>query len=350
MNNGNYLEVITNFNKLIHRGNNMNYQNQLKKTQTRFFAIVGVAMLSSLFFTNPSLAMGGIAGGGGHAISCKDKILFLDTFESGVKYGNQISDRSGTMPDRLSAVLNKVNLNLPVPYARMIQEAVTYVTSQSYSKFLNPGLIIAPGLDFGNESGVVMPQNCHLTAVGYYNSSGVLEISKSTYDQLSSTDQAAFWFHEAVYKLARDLGRVSDSIRVRKFVGYLFADNTTKEIINLYFKEMIWQYPWGQTIIVSKQQQQQNELKLAIYNDFKIPLKIEFELKNDLGQVLQKQIIGDNYLNSIDLSKKPNSITIQRTNSTTQGELAWGFISNESRNFDRFSFSNPETTAYFFYQ
>lgn len=321
-----------------------------KNLSTKFFIKFGITLLSSVFFANPILAKGGIAGGGGHGIVCKDKTLFLDIFESEIKYGNKIIEMNGDVKERLALVIKKINSELVAPYSVMIRDALSYVQSKSYSKFLADGLIIAPGLDLGNEDGVIMPLGCHLTAVGYYSSSGFLEVSKTTYDKLSLTDQAAFWLHEAVYKVARDLGRVSDSMRVRKFVGYLFADNISSEKLNLYFKEMIWQYPWGQTIIVSKQQQQQNELKMAIYNDFKIPLSVEYELKNDLGQVLQKRNIGDNYLNNIDLAKKPTSITIRRTNSTSQGELAWGFIMNESRNFDRFSFSNPETTAYFFYQ
>ncbi len=316
----------------------------------KIFIKLGTALFSSVFFTNPCLAMGGIAGGGGHGIVCKDKTIFLDTYESEIKYGNKISELTGDLNSRLAVVIKKINNQLAAPYSIMIHDALTYVQSKSYSKYLADGLIIAPGLDLGNEDGVIMPQGCQLTAVGYYSATGFLEVSKTTYEKLSLTEQAAFWIHEAVYKVARDLGRVSDSMRVRKFVGYLFSENVDAEKLNLYFKEMIWQYPWGQTIIVSKKQKQQNELKLAIYNDFKISLSVEYELKNDLGQILQKQSIGDNYLNNIDLSKTPNSITIRRTNSVTQGELAWGFIMNESRRFDRFSFSNPETTAYFFYQ
>jgi len=59
---------------------------------------------------------------------------------------------------------------------------------------------------------------------------GRLLINKKYWDMLAEKEKAALIFHEAYYKLFRDLYKDKDSSRARKVVGYIFSRLETHEL------------------------------------------------------------------------------------------------------------------------
>jgi hypothetical protein len=165
-------------------------------------------------------------GGGGPSVICNgpdgkvQSAQLLDLHEAQVRYGLTVPHSNTPAQVQLKAAFERL-----VAYNWFIASDVEDALSAVESKiaFLPAGEIMAPGVDLGDGYAAVIPNGCSLAYVGYYESDGTLRISKDIFDLLSETDRAALLMHEALYKVARDIGYQKDSLVSRKFNGYLFS-------------------------------------------------------------------------------------------------------------------------------
>lgn len=190
-------------------------------------------LLTTLTYSICSATGTETSGGGGAAV-CRDmnkkvsSAYLLDTYEGEVRFSYNIPQSKQDPNNQLVDVLNKIQNPLIKQFTK--QTVAQIIDS---TEFLPQGVGMAPTSDLGKEYGVVVPDGCAIEPIGFYESNGILKISRSVYGALSETDKAAFFIHEAIYKLARDLTFQSDSARSRKAVASLFSNNLSQSIQNL---------------------------------------------------------------------------------------------------------------------
>ncbi|MGK5084475.1 hypothetical protein WDW37_14365 [Bdellovibrionota bacterium FG-1] len=192
----------------------------------------------------------GTSGGGAVAV-CRDaaghiqSAELLDLYEGKVRFGMTI-DQSATDPNQ--GFLRAVSRFVDQPYyGALIRESAKDVLERMV--FLPPGVGLSPGVDLGNDYGVVIPDGCRLEYVGYYESDGTLKVAQPVYRALSATDRAAFVIHEAVYKIAREYLGQTDSSHSRKFTAALFAGNNSEGDL-IHLAQEVFPIQEGDSLIV----------------------------------------------------------------------------------------------------
>lgn len=182
----------------------------------------------TLLISRLSLAGGESSGGGGAAV-CRDnnkKIIsaqLLDLYEGVVRFNFNIPQSNQSAKDQILNALSKIN-------DPILKQLIKQTTAQVLDSvvFLPIGVGMAPTTDLGKEYAVVVPEGCDIEPIGFYESDGTLKISRSVYSALSETDRAAFFIHESIYKIARDLAFKKDSSESRKLVAALFSTSSTE--------------------------------------------------------------------------------------------------------------------------
>lgn len=185
-------------------------------------------IFASVFFLSAFAFAGTETSGGGASVVCRDsnkQIIsaeLLDLYEGKIRYNFRI-EKSNVNPKQqiLNALARVAQHEIFVDQLKKV-----IIDTTRRIQFLPEGLVIAPPNDLGNDFGVVIPDGCALEAVGYYESNGVLKVSKTLYNRLTNTDKAAFILHEAIYRIQRT-GQVQNSAWSRHMTSQLFARNLT---------------------------------------------------------------------------------------------------------------------------
>jgi len=181
-----------------------------------------LSFIPALSFAGPS------SSGGGPGVICTDptgktiqSAELLDLFQgpwSQPILGIVKSDAS--VDDQLKAIEAKLQILSP----HLASDFIAEVSSLQSNKFMiPPGFEITLGTDLGVDYPVVIPEGCKVEYAGFYDSTGRLNISTDVFTKFGNTDQAAFWAHEALYKLARDFYDASTSEDTRVLNAVLFS-------------------------------------------------------------------------------------------------------------------------------
>lgn len=204
---------------------------------------------------------GGTDGGGGSVIQCQLKPeVILTTDENGkavlgLAYDEKAAqavmlthDRKYQLTDLWEAEhgygpfenhrLNKMMFDDVTPVDEQLNlalgrlKAVNPKFSQAVKGYLK--LVKANILPIPQDSYVMLPQDtdirymkkgCTLEGFGYYSDrQNNLVIDPAIREKISKIDEAAFFMHEAIYKLLRDQKKETDSWRTRRIVGFLFSE------------------------------------------------------------------------------------------------------------------------------
>lgn len=172
------------------------------------------------------------SGGGPSIIKydyVKNEIMsaqLLDLYEGPKKYNLNIVERSEPYAQQIQNItrrLKSFDSGIGLEFAEVVS------VLQKQRVFLPDGDAMAPGVDISDSQGAIVPIGWILMYVGYYESAGVLKISKTIFDKMSETHKAALYVHEALYKLQRDHGFYCDlksSELTRQFNAYLFDPNS----------------------------------------------------------------------------------------------------------------------------
>lgn len=177
-----------------------------------------------------SASTGAYAGpsssGGGPSIICNgpegkvQTAQMLDLYEGQIRYGLAIPTLPTPGAAQLQAAFDRLTA-YDWFVASDVQAALVDISSKV--AFLPDGVIMAPGVDLGDSYAAVVPDGCELAYAGYYEADGTLRISRTIFDKLDETDKAALFLHEAIYKVARELGEDTDSLATREINAYLFS-------------------------------------------------------------------------------------------------------------------------------
>ena len=213
------------------------------KDGSKTFPMVG-DVNSSEWKSWQELNRGGDSSGGGPSIVCRNpdktivSVSLLDLYEAQILYGLKLNNSNDTVDHQVSAVSRQLaELNLFLGYD--FDAAITSIRTNV--KWFPDGVVINPGSDIGNDHAVPVPNGCTIELVGFYESTGRLVISKTLFDHLSLTEQAAFYVHEALYKIARSRVEAQNSGSTRKLNGYLFAISQSAEVIKPLLKDFTWE-------------------------------------------------------------------------------------------------------------
>lgn len=179
---------------------------------------------------------GGISSGGGTSIVCRNKkkkisnVRMLDLYEGAIRFEYPIvlSNVINSNSQYQSALANIKDSFLKTKINELANRLISKI------KFLPNDVILAPASDLGDSYGIVIPDGCELSAVGFYEKDGTLRVSRKLYNFLSQTDKAAFILHEAIYKILRDTGVETNSENIRQIVAMIFSkDDFSQDATNL---------------------------------------------------------------------------------------------------------------------
>lgn len=183
---------------------------------------------------NYGIVQAGQDTGGGAGIFCpanisdQPRVQLLDLYEGRINENLVIAESSTIYEEQIQEALERLSFD----FSLQADMRETLSQLKINHKFLPSGVSIhAPSdLAFDDTAAVILPTGCTIGAIGYYEKSGILKISKDAYDMLTETQKAAFWIHEAFYKLVRhynkaiDLGTSKTAARdTRAFVSELFS-------------------------------------------------------------------------------------------------------------------------------
>ncbi|MGZ6311753.1 MAG: hypothetical protein ACXWOH_14045 [Bdellovibrionota bacterium] len=70
---------------------------------------------------------------------------------------------------------------------------------------------------------IITKKGCQYEQLANCGSDGMIRVDTEIFESLHPKDRAALYYHEALYKMARDLSGASSSVQTRALVGYLFA-------------------------------------------------------------------------------------------------------------------------------
>lgn len=193
-----------------------------------------ILCILSAFSALPSLSIAGTeSSGGGAGIFCpasvpnQPAVQLLDLYEGKVLEGYNIPETDEPHAEQLAKIANlfAFDFSLHQDFRFFLADII------SRTRFLPPGVSIHVPSDLGNDA-VPLPTGCTLGAIGFYRKDGTLLISSDAFQSLSETQKAAFFAHEALYKMyRRPAYYYPSSAIVRRLVANLFSDLKTEESV-----------------------------------------------------------------------------------------------------------------------
>jgi hypothetical protein len=188
-----------------------------------------VTVLSAFFsWAGPS------SSGGGPGIVClsaDNQVLSsqsYDLYEGTILFGLKISRSQKPLDDQINLVISRLkayNYFIGADFEESIKEI------RGNARFLPDGVLMGTGVnDLGPSFPPVVPAGCDLEYIGFYQNNDTLKISKSAFDKMSPTDQAALFTHEAFYRMARTFSRQTNSENARRFTSILFSTSDLHEL------------------------------------------------------------------------------------------------------------------------
>ena len=183
----------------------------------------------SLIFVPTAFAFAGASSsGGGPSIVCTSpqgvvtKAEDYDLFEAKTLFGIGINYDDASVETQLNRAASKLT-EASYFVGADFRDNLNFV--QTHQHYLPDGIRMSSVVsDLGTDNPPVAPAGCSIEYVGYYNGAGSLMITKEVFAKLSPTDQAAFYAHEALYRMARNFSKATNSQLVRKLNTLLWSN------------------------------------------------------------------------------------------------------------------------------
>jgi hypothetical protein len=163
----------------------------------------------------------GAAGHGGAAIVCQTEAQMLDLFEGENVYGLGFTAiQAASAAEIAEAVLKK--LNAYPTFKTLLSEELAGVFKNA--RILNTDTRNIPTDDVNP---IVTRAGCEIKpAAVYVKDQSIILIDRAIFSAFDVKNQAALYLHEAVYKIARDHVKASNSVTARKITAYLMSDTS----------------------------------------------------------------------------------------------------------------------------
>lgn len=173
---------------------------------------------------------GGIDGGGGNAVVCRDKekniisAKMLDLYEGEVLHGLKYEELGVSVERRLEELLVEIyGEKESSPYLVTTDE--WFRTIPKWFKFLPEGVSLKPIDDSGH---IFTPRNCKVEQVANYYNDGVIYIVRDIYKKLPKLDRLALILHEGIFARERANG-IKNSRYTRRVVANLLSSGFRPE-------------------------------------------------------------------------------------------------------------------------
>lgn len=189
------------------------------------------------------------SSGGGAGIFCplygpgsdQPEVQVLDLYEGQILEGYTVTESNIPFAVQLDAIAAKLSFNFSLKrdFLRALSEV------QAVVQFLPAGVSIHVPSDLGTGEAVPFPTGCEIEAIGFYQSNNRLKISTDAFQKMSETQKAAFYAHEALYKLYREFSQAYSgtplfSTATRKLNAALFANESNTDLLRTLSEEMTW--------------------------------------------------------------------------------------------------------------
>jgi hypothetical protein len=201
----------------------------------------------ALLLTTLTAYAGGVDGGGGKGVVCRDakgrirSIELLDLWEARVLYGRTLSPSHKPLAKQVGEAIDRLKNAVENTYSHKDPRTGKSVTGADETKFqlenealrflkVNSAVRRLHGITLNptpDSSEPAYPKDCQVEQVVNYISSGPAQIliNQDLWEKMNSTQQAALIVHEAFYRFLRDFNE-TNSVRVRRAVGYVFSGNS----------------------------------------------------------------------------------------------------------------------------
>jgi len=186
-----------------------------------------ITVISSISF---AFATGGVDGGGGKGVVCRNdqnqitKAEVLDIYEGRVQYGHTVQSSSDSIMSQAEEAIRYISKGR----SKIFQDSVLQMAN-----FINLRKRILPdgtGLEDINDSHhVIVPKGCKVEQLANFTKQNQILIDGEIWKSLDNTNKAALLVHEALYKWFRNYG-ATNSIRARKFVSLGFMGIEANDI------------------------------------------------------------------------------------------------------------------------
>ncbi|HVK60337.1 MAG TPA: hypothetical protein VM432_02255, partial [Bdellovibrionales bacterium] len=193
----------------------------------KFMAMALITAAASLASAGPG------SSGGGTGIFCPSPmktVQLLDLYEGTAMKGYTYTHDAEPYEVQITQMLARLSFDFSVQYP--ITDLMNEIRSNTV--FLPPGVSIDVPGDVLDDGIIVKPSECSLGGIGYYEDDK-LYVSSDAFSQLTETEKAAFFMHEAVYARYREVeflrtSRITYSPRqTRRLIATLVADQRSDE-------------------------------------------------------------------------------------------------------------------------
>ncbi len=189
--------------------------------KSAFLSIVGFLTLFNI--SSASATAGGMEGGGGKSVVCRNgdgtirSAEILDLYEGRVVY--QLSYKESREEWRSQAVHIFEAAGISTNYSTDGTIYMRLANAFEHLTFVPIGTELRPTNDSYE---VVAPRGCGIEQAVNYQNDNLILVSTEIWSALSETQRASLLIHESVYRFLRDHGE-TDSRRARHFNAYLVS-------------------------------------------------------------------------------------------------------------------------------
>lgn len=223
----------------------------MEETHKGFRQLSLAIVLTSVTYFGSFAHAGNADGGGGKGVVCRNPDLsvrsveLLELWESRTLFHRPVVPATGTLESAVDATLvnlkNSFTLKGVAQYFNFgrellceNQECLLRVMRASAKLFLTNHESVRRlndvNLELTDDSKeLASPANCSIEQiVNYQPSGGFILINQDLYEKMDLTNQTALIAHEALYEALRFFQNETNSIRVRRAIGYVFSGQTFK--------------------------------------------------------------------------------------------------------------------------
>ena len=195
----------------------------------RILGFKSASILATILTGYGALA-GGMEGGGGKSIVCRDttgaikSAEVLDLYEGRVQYGLTYTESALSSDQQATAIFSSSGLGTDQSFPPSTVYDY-YMNARSHLKFVPLGTDLNP---INDSFEVIAPKNCAIEQTVNYQNDQLVLVSKEIWDALSETQRAALMIHESSYRYLRNYHE-TNSRRARHFTAYLFLGGRVED-------------------------------------------------------------------------------------------------------------------------
>ena len=199
----------------------------------RFLTTLSLSLICVKALAYKGIVSIGESGGGGAVVNCPDRstrksrrrpeLALLDLVEARRELRLKVYPSTEPYEQRIQNILEEYQNKYRDSTAQLIREQI----QQIRNSIVPVESLVAPN-DQGKLSPSILKGTCHLSWVAYYNNNK-LHLVEELFNRLPELDKAALFFHEALYKIAREVRDDEVSEQVRRAVAYVFSELASAE-------------------------------------------------------------------------------------------------------------------------